>query len=325
MRRLTLLLAKAVFVSVVALTSVDAQDPGAGHSAVSPRDDAARSSSRFRSIANAVVVDVCVTARDDSFVPALTADDFLVLDDNRLQDVIFFAGEERLPLAVTMLIDRSGSMRGSKLEAAEAAAVSFIDTLREHDLVEVIAFNDQPSTLFPLGSEHDVARQSVSGLSGTGATRLWDAVILGLRDLQRSQRHKVARYRQIMVILSDGDDEKSLVSFDYVLDDVRRSGVIVYAVSFRTDDRNRGLAPPRELAQLAFDSGGRAASVDSADSLARVYREVAAEIRSLYQIGFVPSDPGDDGQWRSISVRVPGRDVHVRARSGYYPAQRPLP
>jgi Ca-activated chloride channel family protein len=311
MRRLTLLLAKAVFVSVVALTSADAQDPP--------------SSSRFRSIANAVVVDVCVTARDGSFVPALTADDFLVLDDNRLQDVIFFAGEERLPLAVTMLIDRSGSMRGSKLEAAEAAAVSFIDTLREHDLVEVIAFNDQPSTLFPLGSEHDVARQSVSGLSGTGATRLWDAVIRGLRDLQRSQRHKVARYRQIMVILSDGDDEKSLVSFDYVLDDVRRSGVIVYALSFRTDDRNRGLAAPRELAQLAFDSGGRAVAVDSAASLARVYREVAAEIRSLYQIGFVPSDPGDDGQWRLISVRVPGKEVHVRARSGYYPARRSLP
>jgi Ca-activated chloride channel family protein len=325
MRRLPLLLAKAVFVSVVALTSADAQDAGAGHSSVSPRDDASHSSSRFRSIANAVVVDVCVTARDGSFVPALTADDFLVLDDNRPQDVIFFAGEERLPLAVTLLIDRSGSMRGSKLDAAERAAVDFIDTLREHDLVEVIAFNDQPFRVFPLGSEHDVARQSVSGLSGTGATRLWDAVIFGLRDLQRGQRHRADRYRQIMVILSDGDDEKSLVSFDYVLDDVRRSGVIVYAVSFRTDDRPRGLAAPRELAQLAFDSGGRAAAADSAVSLARVYAEVAAEIRSLYQVGFVPSDPGDDGQWRSISVRVPGRDLHVRARSGYYPAGRPLP
>jgi Ca-activated chloride channel family protein len=325
MRRLFLLLAKAVFVSTVALTSAEAQDPGARQSPVPPHDDTPRSSSRFRSIANAVVVDVCVTARDGSFVPALSADDFLVLGDNRPQDVIFFAGEEKLPVAVTMLIDRSGSMRGPKLDAAEAAAISFIDTLRERDLVEVIAFNDQLSTLFPLASEHDAAKQSVSGLSGTGSTRLWDAVIFGLRDLQRGQRHRETRYRQIIVILSDGDDEKSSVSFDYVLDDVRRSGVIVYAVSFRTDERNRGLAAPRELAQLAFDSGGRAVAVDSPASLAQVYREVAAEIRSLYQIGFVPNDLSDDGQWRSISVRVPGRDVHVRARSGYYPAQRPLP
>jgi VWFA-related protein len=143
-------------------------------------------------------------------------------------------------------------------------------------------------------------------------------VIFGLRDLERVQRHGAIRYRHAMLILSDGDDEKSIVPFDYVLDDVRRSGVIVYAISFRTDKRNRWLAPPRELAQLAFDSGGKAVAVGTAADLARVYREVGAEIRSLYQIGFVPIDSSDDGQWRSISVRVPGRDVHVRARSGYY-------
>ena len=319
MRRFHTFLAGVVFVLMINLTPAAAQDPPPDGHLPSPRDVAPFSSSRFRSIAHAILVDVCVTARDGGFVPALTAGDFLVLDNDRPQDVMFFAGEEKLPLAVTLLIDRSGSMNGSKLEAAEAAARAFVDTLRPLDLVEVIAFNADASRLFPLGSEHAVARRSLSGLSGQGPTRLWDAVIFGLRDLDRGQRTWPTRYRRAMVILSDGDDQKSVIPFDYVLDEVRRGGVIVYAISFRTDGRNRWLAPPRELGQLAFDSGGRAVAVETPAALAQVYREIGAEIRSFYQIGFVPEHSSDDGQWRSISVRVPGRDVRVRARSGYYP------
>jgi VWFA-related protein len=303
MRRFPTLAARVLFVLLITLASGEAQD-------------------RFRTTANAVLVDVCVTAKDGRYVPALAAGDFLVLDNDQPQHVMFFAGEENLPLAVTLLIDRSGSMNGSKLDAAESAALDFVDTLRPHDLLEVIAFNDTPSRLFPLGSDHAVAKQSLSGLSGQGATRLWDAAILGLRDLERSQHHQKTRYRHAMLILSDGDDEKSVIPFDYLLDGVRRSDVIVYAISFRSDDDDRWLAPPRELAQLAFDSGGRAVAVGTADGLARVYQELGAEIRSLYRIGFMPMEATDDGQWRAISVRVPGRDVHVRARSGYYSPRR---
>lgn len=323
MRRFLAFLTRLAFVLMIGLAATGAQDVTIGGSESSPQDIQTALSPRFRSAANAVLVDICVTAREGGFVPALTANDFLVLDNNRPQDVMFFSGEESLPLAVTLLIDRSGSMTGPKLEAAKAAALVFFDTLRPDDLVEVIAFNERAFRLFPLGPDHAAASRSFDGLSGQGLTGLWEAVLVGLRDLEHGQRDRPTRYRHALVILSDGDDTKSLVAFDDVLEDVRRSGVIVYAISFRTGERNRWLAPPRELSQLAFDSGGRAVAVGTAAALARVYDEVGTELRSLYQIGFVPADPGRDGQWRSISVRVPGKDVYVRARSGYYGPRLP--
>jgi VWFA-related protein len=89
-------------------------------------------------------------------------------------------------------------------------------------------------------------------------------------------------------------------------------------VSVRSDAHQHWLAPGHELAQLAFESGGRAVTVEAA-GLESMYRELGADLRSLYQIGFVPTDAARDGQWHPISIRVPARDdVHVWARSGYY-------
>jgi len=275
-------------------------------------------SPRFNAAANAVVVDVYVSARDGGPVPVLAAEDFLLLDGNQPQDVVFFSAEERLPLAVALVIDRSGSMARSKIEAAKEAALVFFDILRPGDLVEVIAFNERPVRLYPLGPDHAAARRSFAGLSGDGLTGLYEAVLVGLRDLERGQRDRPIRYRNVLIILSDGHDTERLITFDHVLEDVRRSGVMVYAISFRTDEHNRLLAPPRELSQLAFDSGGRAMSVGTAAALMSVYREIGAELQSLYQLGFIPSDPDRDDRWRAISVRVPEKDVRVRARSGYY-------
>jgi len=328
MRQFLAFFTKPAFVLMIGLVATrpsataSAQDVVIGTGGSAPQGSHRPLPPRFSSDANAVLVDVCVTARDGGGVPALTAGDFLVLADNLPQDVIFFSGEERLPLAVALLIDRSSSMSGSKLEAAKAAALAFLDTLRPGDLVEVLAFNDRTIRLFPLGSDHAAARRSVSGLSGQGTTGLFEGVLVGLRDLEHGQRGRSTRYRPALVILSDGDDTKSLIAFEDVLEDVRRSGIVVYAVSFRTDERNRWLAPLREVSQLAFDSGGRAVAVGSAEDLAPVYRQIGAELRLLYRIGFVPTNPGPDGRWHSISIRVPGKDVRVLARSGYFAPRR---
>lgn len=143
-------------------------------------------------------------------------------------------------------------------------------------------------------------------------------MLVGLRDLERAQHAGLTDHHNALVILSDGEDTSSLVSFDHVLEDVRRSGMMIHAISRRTDERQRWLAPPCALSRLAYDSGGRAVAVQTVADLASIYQEIGLELQHLYRLGFEPAPSIRDGRWRSISVRVPGKDVRVRARSGCY-------
>lgn len=98
----------------------------------------------------------------------------------------------------------------------------------------------------------------------------------------------------------------------------------MFPISLRTDEHDRTLPPLRELAQLAFQTGGRAVAVRDLAVLDAVYAGIAAELRHMYRLAYVPGTQIRDGRWRSVAVRVSNRDVRVRTRPGYY-APRPSP
>jgi VWFA-related protein len=86
--------------------------------------------------------------------------------------------------------------------------------------------------------------------------------------------------------------------------------------------KDRWLAAPYHLSQLAHDTGGRPIAVRNLESLTSIYEEIAAELRHLYRLGYVPAQAARDGRWHAISVRVRRPDARVRTRTGYY-APRP--
>lgn len=298
--------------------------PGSDGTSGAAVGQSAPASPRFRSGVDLVALDVCVKGGDGRLIEGLSADDFLIVENNTPQRVTFFSPDERVPLAVALLIDQSQSMYGEKLDRAKLAAVAFIGTLRPADLVEVIAFSARASRLFPLASPENAAEQAIAGLRATGTTGLFEATLVALRDLERAQRDRPTEYRNAIVILSDGEDTSSLVAFEDVLEDVRRSGVLVYGLSLRTDERGRSLGPLREISQFAFDSGGQTVAVQNLGSLVPTFQEIGTDLRHLYRLGYVPSPLVRDGRWHSISVRVPGKDVRVRTRSGYYAPRSPM-
>lgn len=275
----------------------------------------------FRSQTDLVALDVSVENQAGEFVPPLTASEFLVLEDNVPQQVTVFFAEGRLPLAVALLVDHSQSMDGERLDRAKAAAAGFLRALEPDDLVEILAFNDDTTRLYPLGSDHAAAQQATVALHAGGATGLYDAVLVGLRDLERSERGRTD-YQKAVVILSDGEDTMSRENFEDVMEDARRTNVAIDAISLRTDKHNRPLPPVHELTQLAADTGGRAVAIRRLMDLESVYEGIGAELRHQYRIGYVSSSTLRDGRWRRISVRTPNKDLVVRTRAGYY-APRP--
>jgi Ca-activated chloride channel family protein len=87
--------------------------------------------------------------------------------------------------------------------------------------------------------------------------------------------------------------------------------VLVYPVVL--GERNSPL-----LVQLAAFSGGRAAWIRRSSDIGPVFSDIAQELRHQYLIGFVPVEPATAAAWRRITVEVPGRQVRVRARPGYF-------
>jgi Ca-activated chloride channel family protein len=277
---------------------------------------------KFRGGVDMVALDVCVRDRHGRPASALGPQDFIILENGVPQSLAIFATGDRVPLAVSLLVDASQSMSGRQLRRATEAAAAFISTLRPGDLVEVMAFNDSADVRFALGRDHGQAARSLDGLRARGMTALYQTILVSVRNLERAGRHQPIDYRQVVIVLSDGKDTRSLLPFDDTLEAVRRSGVIVYTISL--GEREERAAPSWPMAQLAFDTGGRAMAVDDVAELLPLYREIGVELRELYRLGYVPSPAVRDGSWRQIAVRTASRDLIARTRSGYY-APRGLP
>jgi Ca-activated chloride channel family protein len=209
-------------------------------------------------------------------------------------------------------------MQGRQLERARAAAGALIDMLRPDDLVEVMSFNDYATVRYPMGADHDLAKSVLAGIPAGGGTALYEAVLVAVHNQDQARRDHSGEYREVVVVLSDGENTAGQVAFDVVLDRVRRSGVMVYTIATVEDAHSRVAAPPWEMAKLAFDSGGLAVSSREPENLTRIYQDIAAELLHLYRVGYSPAPLVQDGSWRRVTVRAAGKGVVVRARSGYY-------
>lgn len=276
------------------------------------------STPRFRSGVDLVALDVCVTDREGHFLPALNAGDFLLLDDRVPQHVTFFSAEGKLPLAAVVLIDRSSSMAGPKLERAKAAAVTFLRHLGAEDLGGVIAFNRSADRIVSFETNAADAAPLIDKIGADGQTALFDAMLVALQELHGARRKSDGPRREALIVLSDGEDTASRLAVDDVDEEVQRAGALVYGVSLRTDEHDRSLPPLREFAKLARDSGGRAIAISDLATLDAVYADIAAELRHMYRLAYVPPASVNDRRWHAVAVRVLGRDARVRTRAGYY-------
>ncbi len=104
--------------------------------------------------------------------------------------------------ALVIVIDRSGSMQGPKLEAAKQGALASVDALDDHDLVSVVMFDSEPTVLVPLRPARDRAEitAGVSRALAGGGTN----VLVGLRAAHDALRGVKAKVRHV-ILLSDGE------------------------------------------------------------------------------------------------------------------------
>lgn len=273
----------------------------------------------FSSHVDLVSLQVTVTGGDRKPVTGLEASDFEVFDGRESREILFFDGGAS-PIDLALLVDGSTSLR-HKVRTVRDAARGFIRTLRPGDRASVVGFNESVRTIQDWTGDHDALVEAVGAVRPAGGTSLFTAVYVALRSFPVPPDD--APRRRAIVILSDGDDTASLVSFEDVLTEVQRTGVAIYTVTLKK--RNDPFEPVRLAARpsefvmrrLAERSGGRALAIDTLDELSGAYAAIAAEIANLYLIAFEPAEGGE--AFRQVTLRLPRHPgTTVRTRPGYF-------
>jgi Ca-activated chloride channel homolog len=274
----------------------------------------------FRAGVDIVSLNVTVTDPSGRYVTDLTPDQFSVIEDGVSQEVIHFA-RSNVPIALSLLLDTSASMQ-DRLTTAQDAAVGFARRLRPQDLAQLIDFDRDVKVLQPFTGDGAALERAIRRTTSGGSTSLYNAVYIAMKELKKVRATSEAEVRrQALVVLSDGEDTSSLVTYDELLDLAKRSETAIYAIGLRSrvELLERGF---REadfvLRQLGQETGGRAFFPAQVEDLAGVYAQIADEISSQYSLGYVSKNTRRDGAWRRVVVRVDRAGVAARTKQGYY-------
>jgi len=266
----------------------------------------------FRSGTGAIVsVFATVTDAEKRLVPDLQQDAFEVLDNDKPQPLVVFDNAVR-PITVVVLLDTSGSMTAN-LDRLREACEQFLIRLLPADKGKVGAFNDRVQMGGDFTNNRDRLVSDVRNLDYGNGTKLYDAMAVGLDDLQHIDG------RRVIVVFTDGDDTASRAHFGQVLDRARRDEVMVYSIGFESNYfdgvRMVKTRPDSGLAKLAEETGGGYFELTKSADLGPTFSRVALELHSQYTLGFEAKQL--DGKVHKLTVRLKQPGMTARARRSY--------
>jgi Ca-activated chloride channel family protein len=138
------------------------------------------------------------------------------------------AKRERLPLNLTLVIDRSTSMKGNRLDYVKAAAHKIIDELNEQDTLGVVAFSDRAEVVVPsqpLDDNRNRIHARISAIWTSGGTEILQGLQTGLEQVDKFHEDDTISH---VVLLTDGqtygDEEECIAA-------TRRAGLRGISVS----------------------------------------------------------------------------------------------
>ena len=281
-----------------------------GAAVITAQDDA-----RFTARSELVLLDVAVTDDRGGFVSGLPAESFRVLEEGRPQKVAFFA-EQDAPATIGLLIDSSGSMLVTR-DRMIAGITSLAEASNPDDEFLPLVFNERVTRV--LGSHAEFTSDSqqlrdalTNSLMVLGKTAFYDAMSEAIDGVGKGTHE-----RRVVIVLSDGGDNASRISFDELLKKVQASNVVIYTVALIDPialGHNAGA-----LRRLAKVTGGLAFEPKTRDTIGKALRAIGSDIRSRYTLAYEPEDTSS-GTVKHVRVMVQTpnhKDVKVRTRTGY--------
>ncbi|XP_066553712.1 inter-alpha-trypsin inhibitor heavy chain H3 isoform X2 [Amia ocellicauda] len=201
----------------------------------------------------------------------------------------------RIPKSVVFVIDRSGSMSGSKIIQTHEALLQILGDINEQDHFGLISFDSSVSlwkeTLVKASpSNLEEARAFVKSITARGATDINEAVLQGAQLLSRAREDKsIPEFSaSILILLTDGDPTSGVTNLDQIQANVRQAiqkKHTLYCLGFGFDVNYKFLE------KMALENGGVARRIythsDAALQLKGFYEEVATPLLLEVEVLFL--------------------------------------
>jgi Ca-activated chloride channel homolog len=181
---------------------------------------------------------------------------------------------------LVMLLDISGSMRGSKMDGMRDSAADFVRHMADDDYLTVITFDTNPDVLVyheQVGPAREQIIGNIQRLEATGWTALYDAIGAGASVIAETQ--SVER-TNVLVILTDGMDTSSsrFTLNQELIDRATANDTTVFTIAYGSD------ADEDLMADLARRANGNYFKGDEAN-IAAIYEEMSAAFGGAVGIG----------------------------------------
>ena len=300
--------------------------------------------------AEEVLLNITVTDPYGHQATDLTKDEFIVAEDGQRQDVASFL-MSTVPVNVVLMLDASGSII-SEIPSLRDAAMQFVNKLRPEDRVSVVEFHSKVELIQDWTANAEDVRHALSwrfkpGMVQTkdgrfeyGSTALYDSLYSTAEELLSK-----VEGRKAIIMLTDGDDTTSKVTYEQATASIVRSGAVVYVVSkarafISILDRNyRGkvsrvfggsngqvadvIVARLERAEflmteLCKRTGGQIFSPLKDEEMKEVYASVARELKNQYSITYISKNEKRDGTLRRVGVFLTRPGYTSRTRESYY-------
>src|SRR5271166_1691987 len=309
-----------------------AQPPAAGQKS----DDSQQPTETLKVNVNVVQLFFNVKDKHGALIPNQTKDDFEIAEDSKPQTVKYFTAETNLPLTLGILIDSSGSQLRVLDMEKEVGGAFLKQILTDKDEAFVIDFNIDASLLQDftrdvhrlqkaLNSVKINAGFTTGPIPGAGGgpvptatqagTVLYDAVYLSAHDMLAKEVG-----RKAMILLTDGEDEGSKLKIRDAIEAAQKADAIVYVLlcADRGFYGGMGYSGEYDMRKLTEATGGRVINVGNKfDKLRDAFDQVAAELRSQYNIGYTSTNTKLDGSYRKIEIKNK-QGYKIQSRAGYY-------
>jgi VWFA-related protein len=269
-------------------------------------------------------VNASVTDRNGRAIHDLRVADFSIYEDGNERKIVNVTPTSE-PFNLVLLLDVSGSVE-ERIDFIRKAARDFLNTASPQDRISIIGFRDDIQVISGFSTDRSLLSKKLDEIDAGGATALYDAIGYTLVDTLKPLRGE----RTAIVVLSDGDDNKSFVPFPAILEATIESGALIYPLyvpsglipessvprpSITVDPmRTRYLTittrAQEEGQKLATASGGVFYSIKRLEDLQKAYDDVVAQMRTAYTITYASS--ADSSGHRRIRVRANREGASVR-------------
>ena len=262
----------------------------------------------IRIATNLVQIPVLVTDPYQRPVQGLTKSDFRLFEGGVEQEIKQFSIEET-PISIGIVFDASGSML-RKMDTSRQAIVELLKMSMPGDEFFLLKFADRPESVCGFTTETRDIEDALPSLQAKGWTSLFDAIYLGVNKMKHA-----SHARKVLLVLSDGEDNKSRYAERELISFVQEADVRIFSISIL--DRSRSLEA------IAAESGGRALRVHKLGELPKLAVDISEELHSQYVLGFTPTELPMDGKYRRVKVELAPQAagnarLHTSWKRGFY-------